>query len=65
MVSFENTRFDPDLTGFHAIAQQWHRRLDTPLICPLIPGWRSFLRLRVAQLNLCSYCLILHSKAAK
>ena len=42
MVSFENTRFDPDLTGFHAIAQQWHRRLDTPLICPLIPGWRSF-----------------------
>ena len=64
MVSFENTRFDPDLTGFHAIAQQMAQAVGYTADLSIDSGLARLLRLRVAQLNPCSYCLILHSKAA-
>ena len=64
MVSFENTRFDPDLTGFHAIAQQMAQAAGYTADLSIDSGLAQLLRLRVAQLNPCSYCLILHSKAA-
>ncbi|MEI5582455.1 MULTISPECIES: carboxymuconolactone decarboxylase family protein [unclassified Agromyces] len=63
-VRFENTRFDPDLTPFHDLAKQMAARFGYTAELSLDPRLAELLRLRVAQLNPCSYCLILHSRAA-
>ena len=64
MVAFENTRFDPDLIGFHGIAQQLAAAVGYTADLSVDAGLAQLLRLRVAQLNPCSYCLILHTQAA-
>ena len=64
MVTFENTRFDPDLIGFHAIARQMAASVGYTADLSVDAGLAQLLRLRVAQLNPCAYCLILHTKAA-
>ena len=63
-VRFENTRFDPDLTPFHDIAKQMAARFGYTAELSLSPRLAELLRLRVAQLNPCSYCLILHTDVA-
>lgn len=63
-VRFENTRFDPDLTPFHDIAKEMAARFGYSAELSLDQRLAELLRLRVAQLNPCSYCLILHSQVA-
>jgi AhpD family alkylhydroperoxidase len=63
-VRFENTRFDPDLTPFHDLAKQMAARFGYRAELTLEPRLAELLRLRVSQLNPCSYCLILHTRVA-
>jgi AhpD family alkylhydroperoxidase len=63
-VRFENARFDPDLTPFHDIAKQMAAQFGYSAELSLDPRLAELLRLRVAQLNPCPYCLILHSRVA-
>lgn len=59
-----NARFDPDLTPFHDIAMEMAARFGYSAALSLDPRLAELLRLRVAQLDPCSYCLILHSRVA-
>lgn len=59
-----NTRFDPDLTAFHDIAMEMAARFGHSAALSLDPRLSELLRLRVAQLNPCPYCLILHTRVA-
>lgn len=61
---FKNMRFDPDVTEFHAIALQMAARYGHEAELSLDRRMATLLRLRVAQLNPCSYCLILHTRLA-
>lgn len=63
-VTFENTRFDPDLIEFHDIAKQMAASVGYTADMTIDSQLAQLLRLRVAQMNPCSYCLILHTKAA-
>jgi AhpD family alkylhydroperoxidase len=63
-VHFENTRFDPDLTPFHDIARQMADAFGYTAELSLDRRLAQLLRLRVAQLNPCPYCLVLHSRSA-
>jgi AhpD family alkylhydroperoxidase len=63
-VRFEDTRFDPDLTPFHDLAKQMAARFGYTAELSLNPRLAELLRLRVSQLNPCSYCLILHTRVA-
>lgn len=62
---FENTRFDPDLTPFHDLAKQMAAKFGYRAELSLDPRLAELLRLRVSQLNPCSYCLILHTQVAE
>lgn len=62
---FEDRRFDPDLTPFHDLAKQLAGAFGYTADLDLDRKLAQLLRLRVAQVNTCSYCLILHSKAAR
>lgn len=64
-VHFVNTRFDPDVIGFHSIAQEMAAAVGYTATLSVDSGLAQLLRLRVAQLNPCSYCLILHTAAAR
>ncbi len=61
---FENTRFDPDLIEFHGIAKQMAGSVGYTADLSVDRQLAQLLRLRVSQINACSYCLILHSRAA-
>lgn len=63
-VGYENTRFNPDLIEFHSIAQALAKSVGYTAELTVDAQLAQLLRLRVAQLNPCSYCLILHTKAA-
>lgn len=63
-LQFRNMRFDPDMTDFHAIAQQMAARYGYEAELSIDRRMATLLRLRVAQLNPCSYCLILHTRVA-
>lgn len=63
-VRYENVRFDPDLTPFHELAKQMAARFGYTAELSLDPRLAELLRLRVAQLNPCPYCLILHTQVA-
>jgi len=64
-VRFVNRRFDPDVIGFHAIAQEMAAAVGYTATLSVDRALAQLLRLRVAQLNPCSYCLILHTDAAR
>ncbi len=64
-VKFENTRFDPDLTPFHELAKQIAKAFGYTADLKIDQSLAQLVRLRVAQINNCSYCLILHSKASR
>jgi AhpD family alkylhydroperoxidase len=63
-VRFENSRFDPDRTPFHGLAKQMAAQFGYRAELGLDPRLAELLRLRVALLNPCSYCLILHTRVA-
>ena len=63
-VTFKNTRFDPDLIEFHGIAKQMAKSVGYTAEMSVDGQLAQLLRLRVAQMNACSYCLILHTQAA-
>lgn len=63
-IDYPNTRYDPDITDFHNLAKAMAKSVGyTADLCVDGP-LAQLLRLRVAQLNPCSYCLILHTRAA-
>jgi len=64
-IKFVNTRFDPDLVAFHGIAQQMAKSVGYTADMSVDAKLAQLLRLRVAQMNACSYCLVLHTKAAQ
>jgi len=63
-VTFENTRFDPDETDFARLAAEMAAAFGYTAELPGDRRMLQLLRLRVAQLNPCSYCLILHTEVA-
>ena len=63
-IVFENRRFDPDTTAFHGIAKEMAQAFGYTADLEVDPQIAQLLRLRVAQVNTCSYCLILHTQAA-
>ncbi|MEC4726681.1 carboxymuconolactone decarboxylase family protein [Shewanella sp. D64] len=64
-VIFKNTRFDPDLTPFHEQAKQMAKAFGYTADLDFDKNLAQLVRLRVAQVNQCSYCLILHTKTAR
>lgn len=64
-IEFENRRFDPDLTPFHDLAKAMAKAFGYTADLEVEPQLAQLLRLRVAQNNNCSYCLILHTQAAR
>ena len=63
-VSFRNTRFDPGQNRFSSLAGKIAAEFGYSADLPGDPRLLQLLRLRVAQLNPCSYCLILHTEVA-
>ena len=64
-VIFKNTRFDPDQTPFHELAKNIAKAFGYTANLDFDKNLAQLVRLRVAQTNQCSYCLILHSKTAR
>ena len=64
-VIFKNTRFDPDITVFHGHAKILAKAFGYTADLDTKQDLAQLLRLRVAQLNECSYCTILHSQTAR
>ena len=63
-VRFDNTRFDPDLVEFHDLAKRMAASVGYTATLSVETQLAQLMRLRVSQLNPCSYCLILHTEAA-
>lgn len=63
-VSFTNTRFDPDLNPFGRLAAKMAAAFGYSAELHGDRRLLQLLRLRVAQINPCSYCLILHTEVA-
>lgn len=63
-ILYENTRFDPDVIDFHSLAKKLAESVGFTAELSVDSQLAQLLRLRVAQMNPCSYCLILHNKAA-
>lgn len=63
-ISFEDRRFNPDLVDFHEHAKAMASSVGYTAKLVVNGQLAQLLRLRVAQLNPCSYCLILHGRAA-
>ncbi|MEV7631748.1 carboxymuconolactone decarboxylase family protein [Microbacterium sp. NPDC089318] len=63
-LQYINTRFDPDVTRLHEIAKDMAAAFGYTATLGIDGELAQLLRLRVAQLNPCSYCLILHTEAA-
>jgi len=64
-IKFKDTRFDPELTPFLGLAQQMARAFGYTADLSVDKQLAQLLRLRVAQKNECSYCIILHEKASR
>ncbi|MGI9557371.1 MAG: carboxymuconolactone decarboxylase family protein [Solirubrobacterales bacterium] len=64
-VEFQNRRFDPDLTPFHDLAKSMAKAFGYTADLEIDAELAQLLRLRVAQSNNCSYCLILHTETAR
>jgi len=64
-VVFENQRLDPDLTSFHDLAKSMAKEFGYTADLALDQHLAQLVRLRVAQINNCSYCLILHAETSR
>lgn len=63
-MDFRNTRFDPEQTRFGRLAGKMAAAFGYSADLPGDRRLLQLLRLRVAQLNPCSYRLILHTEVA-
>lgn len=63
-VTFEDTRFHPDASALYPLARAMAARFGYTAELLLDGHLAELLRLRVAQLNPCAYCLILHTRVA-
>lgn len=63
-IGFEDRRFNPDLVEFHRHAEAMAGSVGYTAKLAIDGQLAQLLRLRVAELNPCSYCLILHNRAA-
>jgi AhpD family alkylhydroperoxidase len=61
---FVDSRFDPDLTPLHGLAKQLAAQFGFRAELTLSPRLAELLRLRVALLEPCPYCLVLHTREA-
>lgn len=64
-VKFKNTRFDPELTPFHQLAEQMADAFGYKSKLKTDKALAQLLRLRVSQKNECAYCVILHAHTAR
>ena len=64
-VKFKNTRFDPELTPFHELAEKMANAFGYKSELKTDKSLAQLLRLRVAQQNGCAYCVILHAQVAR
>ncbi len=64
-IAFKNTRFDPDTTPFHELAKQMAKAFGYTADLSVDKQLAQLLRLRVAQKNECSYCIILHARTSR
>ncbi len=64
-VTFKNTRFDPGITPFEALALQIAKAYGYSADLDLDKKLAQLIRLRVAQKNECAYCIILHARTAR
>ncbi len=64
-IAFENRRFDPDVTAFHELAMAMAKAFGYTADLALDQHLAQLVRLRVAQINNCSYCLILHAETSR
>lgn len=62
---FKNTRFDPSITPFLGIAEQMAKAFGYTADLGIDKELAQLIRLRVAQKNQCSYCVILHAQTAR
>lgn len=63
-VTFEDIRFHPDDSALYPLALAMAARFGYTAELILDRQLAELLRLRVAQLNPCAYCLILHTRVA-
>jgi AhpD family alkylhydroperoxidase len=64
-LKFKNLRFNPDVTPFHKVAKQMAKAVGYTADLSINKNLAQLLRLRVAQKNDCSYCVVLHAKASR
>ena len=64
-IVFDNRRFDPDLTAFHDLAKAMAKAFGYTADLAFDQQLAQLVRLRVAQINNCSYCLILHAETSR
>lgn len=61
---FKNIRFNPDVSKIHDLAKEMAAQFGYTANLSMDHRLANLLRLRVAQLNPCPYCLVLHSRVA-
>ncbi|GAA2056862.1 carboxymuconolactone decarboxylase family protein [Leifsonia soli] len=59
---FSNRRIQPELTTFHALAEEMAHSFGYTAELTLEGKLAELVRLRVAQVTPCSYCLVLHTR---
>lgn len=64
-VVFKDKRFDPDSVPFHDLAKAMAKAYGFSAELNIDRQIAQLARLRVAQKNQCSYCVILHSEKAR
>ncbi|MCF8713510.1 carboxymuconolactone decarboxylase family protein [Joostella atrarenae] len=64
-VTFENKRFDPEITPFLGLAKQLASAFGYTADLKTDKHLAQLLRLRVAQKNECAFCVILHAKTSR
>lgn len=64
-VKFKNTRFDPELSPFHKLAEKMADAFGYKSELKTDKSLAQLLRLRVAQKNECAFCVILHARTAR
>lgn len=62
--AYKNTRFDPELVAFYSVPAKMAASVGYTADLEIDPALAQLLRLRVAQMNPCSFCQILHTQAA-
>ncbi len=64
-IEYKNIYFDPDITPFHQLAKDMAKSFGYTADLAVNKELSQLIRLRIAQFNSCSYCIILHAKTAR